>query len=139
MAQANREVWGRIARPVTLGYMGFLAYMSLGRAYPPALDRALATWGSTVFHFAGYALLAILFAWTLSRRGRHRPWLAIAAAFAYGGLLEVFQFLVPERVPSVLDLGVNLAGAVAGGVSLWGVACALARRRKPGQEEAGSH
>ncbi|HPD07495.1 MAG TPA: VanZ family protein [Candidatus Bipolaricaulis sp.] len=121
-----------------LAYMGFLAYMSLGRAYPPALDRALATWGSTAFHFAGYALLAILFAWTLSRRGRRRPWLAIAAAFGYGGLLEILQFLAPERVPSVLDLGVNLAGAVAGGVSLWGAACALARRRKPGHEAVGS-
>lgn len=92
-----------------------------------------------MFHFGGYALLAILFAWTLSRRGRHRPWLAIAAAFAYGVLLEVLQFLVPERVPSGLDLGVNLAGAVAGGVSLWGVACTMARRRRLGQEAVGSH
>lgn len=138
-ARVKGEAWKRIARPVTLGYMGFLAYMSLGRAYPPMLDRALATWGSTVFHFGGYALLAILFAWTLSRRGRHRPWLAIAAAFAYGGLLEIFQFLVPGRMPSGLDLGVNLAGAVAGGVSLWGAACTMARRRRPGQEAVGSH
>ena len=120
-ARVKGEAWKRIARPVTLGYMGFLAYMSLGRAYPPMLDRAVATWGSTVFHFGGYALLAI------------------AAAVGYGGLLETLQFLVPGRMPSGLDLGINLAGAVAGGVSLWGVACTMARRRRLGQEAVGSH
>ncbi|MGD9840624.1 MAG: VanZ family protein [Candidatus Bipolaricaulis sp.] len=103
---------------------------------PQGQARQVTDGCSTVFHFGGYALL---FAGTLSWRGRHRPWLAPAAAVGYGGLLEIFQFLVPARVPSVLDLGVNLAGAVAGGVSLWGAACTIARRRRPGQEAVGSH
>jgi len=102
-----------------LAYMGFLAYMSLGRGYPPTLERALAR-GSTLLHLVGYGLLAILLIWVLPRGNRTRPWLGVAVAFSYGGLLEVLQFLAPGRTPSVLDLGINLVGAVVGGTCFWG-------------------
>ncbi len=121
---------------LALAYMGFLAYMSLGRSYPPALDRALATWGTTLLHLGGYALLANLLAWAVLRGGRRRPWLGAAAAFAYGGLLELAQLLVPGRTASVLDLGINLAGAIAGGGFFWAVTAASTWQRAARQEPA---
>ncbi|MAN62651.1 MAG: hypothetical protein CMI60_11980 [Parvibaculum sp.] len=65
-----------------------------------------------VGHFAAYAALAFLptlFASSL------RQALAIATGVCLIGLsLEAAQFLLPGRVPSLLDATANLAGAIVG-------------------------
>ncbi len=96
-------------------WMGFLAYLSLGRGYPPAIEGALRMTGTTVLHFAGYGVLSAALGWALGGRAR-RLVAAAALAFAYGGALEALQLLVPARTADWADLGVNLAGAVTGTV-----------------------
>lgn len=96
-----------------VAWMGFLAYLSLGRSYPPPIEGALAATGTTVLHFGGYAVLAGVLAWAL--RGRARPLIAAPGlAFAYGAVLEALQVVVPGRTAEWTDLGINLAGALTG-------------------------
>ncbi len=65
----------------------------------------------------GHAALFFGQAWLLERsfrslRGLPRPGaLALAAAVAYGGLLEIYQSFLPARDPDWLDALANAAGA----------------------------
>lgn len=98
---------------LALAWMGFLAYLSLGRTYPPPIEGALAETGTTVLHFGGYAVLAGVLAWAL--HGRGRPLIAAPGlAFAYGAILEALQLVFPGRTAEWTDLGINLAGALTG-------------------------
>lgn len=117
-------------------WMGFLAYMSLGRDYPPPIEGALAVTGTTILHFGGYAVLAALLGWAIGGRGR-AVLAAPALVFAYGSLLEVLQLLVPGRMATWSDLGVNLAGAVTGTLILV-LAIRVARWARPSRERSGS-
>jgi len=112
-------------------WMGFLAYMSLGRDYPPPIEGALAFTGTASLHFGGYAVLAALLGWAWGRRTRRL--LAVAGAFAYGAVLEMLQLLVPGRTAAWDDLGVNLAGAVTGTLILV-LAIRVARWARPSRE-----
>ncbi|QAA76335.1 MAG: hypothetical protein BIP78_0569 [Candidatus Bipolaricaulis sibiricus] len=98
---------------LVLVWMGFLAYLSLGRAYPPPVEGMLAVTGTTLLHFAGYAVLSTALGWALGGRAR-RLVAAASLAFAYGGALEALQLLVPARTANWADLGINLAGALTG-------------------------
>lgn len=96
-----------------VAWMGVLAYLSLGRAYPPPVEGMLAVTGTTLLHFAGYGVLSAALGWALGGRAR-RLVAATALAFAYGGALEALQLLVPTRTADWADLGINLAGALTG-------------------------
>ncbi|MFH1609921.1 MAG: VanZ family protein [Candidatus Bipolaricaulota bacterium] len=106
-----------VKRSLVLGYMGFLAYMSMGAGYPSPLEGALAGVGTRFLHFLSYWLLAVLAAWAMPKGKRRRAWYGAAVSFGYGALLEALQLLVPARAPSALDLGINLAGALTGSLA----------------------
>lgn len=74
------------------------------------IARAVAATGTAPFHFLGYGVLAALLELAVGR-GR---FVALALAFTYGALLEGAQLAVPGRTASWTDLGINLAGALAG-------------------------
>jgi len=117
---------------VVLVWMGCLAYLSLGREFPPPIAGALRVTGTTSLHFGGYAVLAALWGWAWGRRARRL--LAVAGAFAYGAVLETLQLLVPGRTAAWGDLGVNLAGAVAGMLIL-AFALRVARWARPSRRK----
>ncbi len=94
-------------------WMGFLAYLSLGREYPLPVEGVLAVTGTALLHFAGYGILSAALAWALGGRARSRL-AAPALAFAYGAVLEALQLAVPGRTADWVDLGINLAGALTG-------------------------
>lgn len=80
-----------------------------------------------LIHFAGFWLMQ----WTHARAFRHlRPdWArrdvllsSCASATAAGGLLELWQFLLPHRTADILDWLADLAGALLG--ALVGLICA---------------
>lgn len=70
-----------------------------------------------VTNVAAYVILGLLFA--LGWYTRKRPWLAVGLASLAGILLslalESLQSYLPTRVPSLLDLSANAAGAFLGG------------------------
>ncbi len=70
-------------------------------------------------NIAGYLPLGFLFAMALSRSGRAR--LAVPLALGMGAALslsmEFLQIYLPERVPSNLDLLLNMAGTLLGALS----------------------
>ncbi|MBC7220204.1 VanZ family protein [Candidatus Bipolaricaulota bacterium] len=123
----------RVRWTFVLAWMGFLAYLSLGRAYPPPIEGALRITGTTVLHFAGYGILAAALAWALGGRARSRL-AAPALAFAYGAVLEALQLAVPGRTADWADLGINLAGALTGTLIVL-LAIRLSHRARPNRGE----
>ncbi len=68
-----------------------------------------------VLHAPVFGLLAILWAWALGARGVRTGYPFVAAgliAVASGALLEVWQFWIPGRFPSLLDAIWDTAGVV---------------------------
>lgn len=102
---------------LALAWMGLLAYLSLGRDYPPPIEGALRVTGTALLHFGGYGVLAGALARALGGRRQRLP-AGAGLAFAYGAALEALQLLVPGRTAAWADLGLNLAGAVAGALIL---------------------
>ena len=93
------------------------------------------TWFDVVSNLLGYLPFGVLVFVALVRIG-HRPIAAAWPAIAIGALLalamEVLQNYLPRRVPSSLDLGLNVAGAglgaavgavlhLSGGLAQWRV------------------
>ncbi len=127
------------AGPLALAYGVLVVYASL---YPFEGWRlqGLAPWAFlaspwprwwTVFdlaaNVAGYAPLGFLLALARLRRdpaaggpgGALVAALAIAGALSFG--MEALQTFLPSRVPSNLDLGLNLLGALIGALLAWGL------------------
>lgn len=79
------------------------------------------TWFDLLANLAGYAPLGFLLSLGLLRTGVGR-W-AWALAVVMAGLLslgvELVQHFLPIRVPSNLDLGLNIAGAAMGAGAAW--------------------
>ncbi len=70
---------------------------------------------ANMLHVPAYGLLALLWIFTLRDRGmtEHRSMcLAFLVALGYGALTELYQFWVPGRSPSVLDVMSNIAGSL---------------------------
>jgi VanZ family protein len=104
----------------------------LARTFPWAGPRHLQTLHAALRklgHLTEYGILAALWLRALAGHPRAEAW-AIALSVAYAGLDELRQGLVPSRSPSLLDVGVDAAGALVavgclrprswlGGVGLW--------------------
>jgi VanZ family protein len=123
------------AWPLSLAYAVLVVYASL---YPFSgwRDQGISPWAFlaspwpkywTRFDLAanmlGYAPLGFLLALSFLRRGAaaflpQGKWAAVAVATATAALLalamEALQSYLPYRVPSNLDFGLNVAGALAG-------------------------
>lgn len=64
--------------------------------------------GGPIWHLIGYSVLALLLAaWQPVR-------VAALVAWTYGALIELLQFLVPDRASEGGDLLVNAAGVAIG-------------------------
>lgn len=75
---------------------------------------------NVLFHFLGYATMAMVLAFASLTRGlRFRPIaIGLLGANVYGALIECLQHPIPYRSFSYLDVLVNGAGATAGTVVL---------------------
>lgn len=89
---------------------------------------------------AAYVIFGLLFA--LGWSGRRHPWLPAVSAAAAGILLslslEALQSYLPTRVPSMLDLSANAAGAIGGGLIGAAVAHYRIRARRGPVRSAGN-
>ena len=123
------------AWPLALVYLGLVVYASL---YPfgPWRDQGndpwvflLAPWPKywtgfdVVSNVLGYIPLGFFLALSALRSGRGR-WsfaLAVVPSSVLSLALETLQVYLPSRVPSNLDLLLNVAGAVTGAALAWGL------------------
>ena len=79
------------------------------------------TWFDVLSNLVGYAPLGFLLALGLLRSGWGRwAWpIAVLLPLALTLSVEVAQHFLPRRVPSNLDLGLNLCGSLLGASSAW--------------------
>lgn len=80
--------------------------------------RRLRLGGSSIGHAAFFSILGFLVAHALARQHLWRHWwwtVVIVAIFGIGG--EVVQSGVPGRSPSLVDLGADALGGLAGAVA----------------------
>lgn len=123
------------AWPLALVYTGLVVYASL---YPFADWRyqGIVPWAflsspwpqywtgfDVVSNVLGYMPLGFLLALSALRtgRGRYAVGLASLAAGVLSLLMESLQSYLPARVPSNVDLGLNLLGAGLGALTAWGL------------------
>ena len=70
-------------------------------------------------HMTEYAVLALAFRYALSKNGVSRPGLkALLLSAAYACTDEFHQAFVPDRGPSVIDVGIDTCGAGLGLLAL---------------------
>ena len=97
-------------------YQGIVPWTFLGAALPKYW-----TGFDVAINVIGYAPLGFLLALSALRMGRGR--LAVVSATLLAGLLsfsmESLQSYLPARVPSNVDLALNLAGAWLGALLAW--------------------
>lgn len=125
---------GRAARWLAVAtWMGGIFYLSHQTA---PLGATASNLESTVAHVALYAGLAFLFQWALTGGAVGRwpavGWALIAFALTvlYGVSDEAHQAFVPGRTPSLMDIGLDAAGATLG-VGLALLTAALLNARSP--------
>ena len=72
-----------------------------------------------IMHVAVYATLALLFMWALDtiESRLSRMVLTLVLAFSIGIVLEWYQTMVPGRFGTIVDVLLNVSGAVAGVVA----------------------
>jgi VanZ family protein len=126
------------AWPLSQAYAALIVYASL---YPFAgwRDQGIApwafllspwpkywTWFDLIANVAGYAPLGFLLALSFLRRGsfqvgptsnRAAVGVATLAAAAIALLMEAIQTYLPDRVPSNVDFGLNVLGALLGAIA----------------------
>lgn len=98
----------------------------------PVADGGSGIWGTAVrkaAHFTEFFVLGGLLA-VRFRGGRRRPWPALLAAVLTALADETIQHFT-GRTSSVLDVWLDLCGAVAGTLAVWW----FGRRRNPGAPE----
>lgn len=66
-----------------------------------------------VAHFTEFACLGGLFTWLFSML-RRPAWLALGCGFLAACVDETIQIFVPDRGPSIFDVGIDTAGAAVG-------------------------
>jgi VanZ family protein len=121
------------AWPLALVYVGLIFYASL---YPFSgwRDQGIAPWAFLSGHWSPYwtgfdvginvvGYMPLGFLLVLSALRSERPRFAVCLAILVAGMLslgmESLQVYLPLRVPSSLDLGLNIAGAWMGGLTAW--------------------
>ena len=109
----------RLSAPlvVTLAYMVLLFIVSSvpGSGEGGRLMELVSPTAANIAHVPAYGLLALLWILTLRDHGvteRRSMWVAFLVASGYGALTELYQFWVPGRYPSVLDVMSNIAGSL---------------------------
>ena len=70
-----------------------------------------------IAHFTEFALLGGLLAWLFGMLKRH-PGLALACGFGAACVDETIQRFVPDRGPSLRDVGIDTCGALTGMILL---------------------
>ena len=87
---------------------GDSVFVWLMAATPSPLQKAL--------HLCVYAVLTVLWAWTLDNLQSKslRLILPIAFAISFGALMEWYQTKVPGRYGTLLDVPLNTVGAIMG-------------------------
>ena len=115
--------------PLPYRYLIIVAFVAIIVALTIAPDREQP--GDTVFswlvvntaapvqkalHVVMYAVLVVLFMWTLEAVGSRtlRALLGVTLAIGLGAFLEWYQLSVPGRFGSLTDVMLNSAGAIAG-------------------------
>ena len=83
-------------------------------------------------HFLGFGIATFIVCAALSR-----PWAVAGAMVVLAGLLEVLQFLTPDRSPNIIAVLWSAAGALAGAL-LAEVFIRLRNRRSRGTPEDSS-
>lgn len=129
----TRDTAARVVGAVTLGWLGCFAYLTLSPQIPdlPGLsgdDRVLGTG-----HLVASSILAgLVHLWlVLARPGRgpvRTAVTAFSATAAFGLLVELVQFPVPEREPQLADAVLDLVGAAAAVALLARVPARVLRR-----------
>jgi VanZ family protein len=87
-------------------------------------------------HMAGYAMLALAFAWGLGFGGSGTPWKAWLLAVIYAATDEFHQSFTPGRYASLMDVGIDALGAFLGlvPVVLWRRLNPAARNGPPSED-----
>lgn len=109
---------------ILVGFVAVLAALSLVPGHPRPGDSAF-VWAvakipSTLqngAHVVAYALLTVLWAWTLTVKRARAAWIFMASAvlsMVVGAVLELCQLGVPGRYGSVSDVLLNAFGALIG-------------------------
>lgn len=128
MPQHKTSAW-----PLALVYAGLIVYASL---YPFAYwrDQGLAAWMfwmapwpkywtsfDVISNVLGYMPLGFLLSLSALRTGRSRVALsyAVGATAGLSFCMESLQVFLPDRVPSNLDLALNILGGGLGAVMAW--------------------
>ena len=99
----------------------------------------LALWHTLIrkgAHFSEYAILGALLCNALRTCNLSRPlrWLIpIAGSAIYAMSDEVHQYFVPDRVCSIVDVGIDTAGAIFGAVLFSFIAFLIRKHIKPAQ------
>ena len=112
-----------------LAWMGLIFQISSLSQEEASAPLEVVSWlgeaRSYLAHFVLYGVLATMvqmnfWAWTHAEIYRLR-WALLAAALAsfYGVTDEYHQSLVPGRVASIMDMGVNATGAAVTAAGLW--------------------
>jgi VanZ family protein len=96
--------------------MAVIFWLSAQPSLPRAPDDLFDTLVKKGAHFAEYVVLAILLARALATESSSRFAMAIAAAIAIGYAVsdELHQAVVPGRIPSHWDVGVDALGVISG-------------------------
>ena len=84
-------------------------------------------------HFTEFACLGGLLYWLFDTL-KKSPWLALPCGMLVAALDETIQMFVPDRGPSVWDVGIDTSGVVLGMILLL-VGYAIKRRKKQAMED----
>jgi VanZ family protein len=129
----TQDTASRVIGGVTLGWLACFGYLTLSPRIPdiPGLasrDRVLGA-GHLI---ASLILAALVYLWLVTARPglpvRRTAAIAFSAASAFGLLVELVQFPVPEREPQLSDAALDLAGSAVAVAALAMVSQATLRR-----------
>ena len=103
---SRRAAWHLLAMLLMVCLVGALAPLSWYRVllgtWPPVFQKAC--------HILVFAFAVI----PMTRVMPGRVWGVTALLVAFGATIEALQFLSPERQPSLVDIGIDLAGISLG-------------------------
>lgn len=103
MALASHSTWMRLF--FVAAAVAFLVIASLSGA----MVQPRTPLGWELEHFLAYFAATVIVSVALSR-----PWAVGGAMLVLGGVLELLQFLTPDRTPNIIAALCSAAGALAG-------------------------